>query len=411
MAGAADLTFVRGVGNLGDELIYAGTRRLLAGVPCREIALDQVPVASGHTALLAGGGAWCRPYHELMPLMLPLAELRFERVIVLPSSFDLEVEEVRGALSRSRALVFAREPESYRQIREVCAADLALDCAFFFDYTPYRRPGDGELLAMRVDREAVGPAPAGSNDISRTCSSLDEWLWTIARHATVVTDRAHVMIAAALLGKRVEWSPSSYHKLDGPRRVRAGRIRTFAGQRGVPSRSRRRQRRERRPRWRPAPPRRRRPAGRARRNGRSAGPRTAAARCAAASWSARGRGLASLRPEILAGVAGSGEPRLTVIVLTRDRPHHWQLLLRSLRDHVRLPYRLLMVDNNSAPAARAELSRLVSEIFPTEGRCRRGPGGARWRSSLERREPRLRRRGTPPGGGTGGHRVRDVPRR
>jgi exopolysaccharide biosynthesis predicted pyruvyltransferase EpsI len=42
---------------------------------------------------------------------------------------------------------------------------------------------------------------------------MDHWLWTIARHDTVATDRAHVMIAAAMLGKRVEYHGTNYHKV------------------------------------------------------------------------------------------------------------------------------------------------------------------------------------------------------
>jgi GT2 family glycosyltransferase len=365
---AADLTFVRGAGNLGDELIYAGTRRVLEGLPWREIGLDELPMAHGHTALLAGGGAWCRSYHELMPQVLPQAELRFERVIVLPSSFDLEVHEVREALARSKALVFARERESYRQVREVCDAELAHDCAFFFDYSPFRGRGRGELLAMRSDREAAGPEPEGNVDISRHCSSLDQWLWTVARHATVITDRAHVMIAAALLGKRVEWSPSNYHKLEGlaeyalgdfdvrrvPRRPAARPVSAaigvtgasgamgVTGAMGVAGAAD--------------------GAGEPQPASAGVGSMDDASEPVRARLLARARqGLALVRPDLL---SGGGAPRLTVIVLTRDRPHHWSLLLRSLRDHVRLPYRLLLVDNASAPPARAELRRLCGEIFP-----------------------------------------------
>jgi hypothetical protein len=112
-------------------------------------------------------------------------------------------------------LVFAREETSFKQIRNLCNADLALDCAFFFDFELYKRSdGDGVLNAFRTDPEAApGLIPPNNNDISQTCESLDEWLWTIARHTTVRTDRAHVTIAAAMLGKRVEYRPSIYHKV------------------------------------------------------------------------------------------------------------------------------------------------------------------------------------------------------
>ena len=210
-----DLTFIRIHGNLGDELIYAGTRQLLSGLFYREIGVRSVAEASGHTALIAGGGSWCEAYQD-MPRYLREVERRFERVIVLPSSFDASVEPVKEALRGTRALVFARERESYRQIRGLCRSELTHDCALFFDFRPYRRTGRGVLNAFRTDREGLPAAlPPDNNDVSVTARSLDEWLWTIARHEVVHTDRAHVTIAAAMLGKRVRYRPSNYHKVPG----------------------------------------------------------------------------------------------------------------------------------------------------------------------------------------------------
>jgi len=67
-----------------------------------------------------------------------------------------------------------------------------------------------------VDAEAHGaPVPEDNRDISSECDTLDEWLWTISRHDLIRTDRAHVAIAAAMLGKTVECRPTSYHKVPG----------------------------------------------------------------------------------------------------------------------------------------------------------------------------------------------------
>ena len=145
---------------------------------------------------------------------LPVREARLERVIIMPYSIDVSVRSVRSTLASTKALVFARERTSFEGIRRLCDAKIAHDCAFFFDYRPYLRPGEGCLVAYRTDEESVrGVVPEGNHDISMSCSSLDEWLWTIARHAVVKTDRAHVMIAGALLGKAVEYGTSSYHKV------------------------------------------------------------------------------------------------------------------------------------------------------------------------------------------------------
>jgi hypothetical protein len=369
----SDLTFVRGIGNVGDELIMAGTRRLLAGLPFREAALQEAVQRTGHTAVISGSGAWCQPYHEVLPQALPRLEQRFERVVLLPSSFDLSVGPVRHALGRTRAVVFARELESLRQVREVCAAEVAHDGAFFFDYTPYEMEGAGTLLAFRTDAEAAGgPLPAGNLDISATCSSLDEWLWTIARHQTVLTDRAHVMIAAALLGKRVEYRPSSYHKvgalaafalagcdvrrLEGPLASPVAPVAMSAPEAPAVTAQRRR-------------------AGAMMGGAAPAIPPTAPAPAAPAASAApledtaeqvRARLLARARRNLdllpAALVAGQGEPRLTLVVVSHDRPQHWPRLFQSIRDHVRLPTRLLVLDNASPPAARGQLRRLCGAL-------------------------------------------------
>lgn len=213
---APEMTLIRPFGNYGDELIWAGTRELLRGHVYREIGIDQLASASGELALISGGGAWSRRYNEMMPEALAIAELRFERVIVLPSSFEVSEDRVRFALEKSNATIFARERESFEQIRGLCRARLAHDCAFFADYSGYGSPGEGELNAFRMDGERLGDRelPADNVDISDYADSLDDWLRAIERHAVVNTDRAHVMIAAAMLGKKVRYSPSSYFKVE-----------------------------------------------------------------------------------------------------------------------------------------------------------------------------------------------------
>lgn len=301
-----DLTVVRVGGDLGDDLIWAGTSALLADRIYTETDLGGLCAASGHTVLLSGSGAFCRSYHELMPRALAVAELRFERVLVLPSSFDPSEDEVREALARTGATVFARERESYARIRSLCDARLAHDCSFLFDFSPYARAGEGTLNAFRTDREAAGtmPPPFGNVDISSTASSLEEWLATIAAHELIRTDRAHVMIAAALMGKQVEFAPGPYHKVGG--------IAEYALA-GYPVRP-------------IAEPTKRR-AG-------------AAPRAAASSL--------------------SDHVRVTAVVLTRDRPALVLRAIDSLQANRTSPH-TLVVDNNSAPAAAAALVEECAE--------------------------------------------------
>src|SRR5271169_2679704 len=102
-----DLTFIRLYGNKGDDLIYAGTRQLLARRFYKEVSVRELDGVSGHTAVVAGCGGWCGPYHDMVK-HLPVIESKFERVIVMPSSFDVSVPSVRSTLAATKALLRPR---------------------------------------------------------------------------------------------------------------------------------------------------------------------------------------------------------------------------------------------------------------------------------------------------------------
>jgi hypothetical protein len=213
---APDVTFFRHRGNIGDELIHAGTRQLLSTISYKEVGTWNMQKACGHTALITGSGGWCQPFHHQLPAALTEIEERFCEVIILPSSFDLAEPTVRNTLEKTRALVFALEWDSYRQIQDTCRADIGHDCAFFFNFQPYRQCGhsQGSLIAFRTDNESGrAELPLGNNDISSTAFGLDHWLWLISAHGAIFTDRAHVMIAASQLGKRVFYHRTKYHKV------------------------------------------------------------------------------------------------------------------------------------------------------------------------------------------------------
>jgi GT2 family glycosyltransferase/exopolysaccharide biosynthesis predicted pyruvyltransferase EpsI len=345
--GAQDVTFIRGYGNIGDHLIYAGTRRLLAGFSSREVSILGLEGVTGHTALISGGGAWCRPYHD-MTQYLPIIESQFDRVVILPSSFDLSEESVRQALAATRALVFAREPISYQQIRSLCRADIAHDCAFFFDYSPFVRAGQGTLIAYRSDNESVtGSLPEGNDDISVSCESLDQWLWTIARHQTVKTDRAHVMIAAALLGKRVDYKASSYHKVPSIAGYALKNYQVFAED---------------------CQPNKASPSDRL----------TAQYEVAKISDPTLGveAGQAFVLPDVRAALSRRAqeniklipreflndrtEPEVTVVILSHGRLDCTTQAVRSVIENAIIPVKLLVIDNASADPIRDELRKLTA---------------------------------------------------
>jgi GT2 family glycosyltransferase len=102
-----DLTLVRGPGQDPEGAPLASARELLADHIYREIPFESVCEARGDTVLLDGSPGFVRRAERLMPRALAVAELRFERVIVLPTAVDLSCDPVREVLSRTRATVFA----------------------------------------------------------------------------------------------------------------------------------------------------------------------------------------------------------------------------------------------------------------------------------------------------------------
>jgi GT2 family glycosyltransferase len=326
----APFVLVRSIGNLGDQLIAAGARRLFADIDYRETSIDEAVRSRGATAVLMGSGAWCAPFHEIMPAALTALAARYERLVVLPSSFDVSVSAVRRAVERSGAVIFARERESLRQIATLCDARLAHDTAFFFDFSPYARSGSGVLRAYRNDAEATGHSPieASSRDISTELGSLDEWLWTIARHEEVHTDRAHVMIAAALLGKRVEIHPSTTHKVTA---IAQYALADFPVRAAMNDRT-------------PvaAPAQQPQPLGHIHELRRRL----------------TERGDESLRRIPAEWLARGGDPRVSIVVLSRNRLEQTTACIASIVRHVRIPFRLRVVEDASEPRVRRELARV-----------------------------------------------------
>lgn len=207
-------------GNTGDQLIWSGTRDLLASgqVPFSPITLGEVGEAPHprSTLLIPGSGAFDQRWHEWLPETVCTAARDFEKVVILPSSFDPTVPVVAKCLALHNVHAFAREERSYRRIEGLARASLSFDCAIHFH--EFEAGGgaaalpaeDGLLLlALREDEGSLLPAqglrpdPLVNRDISLCTTRLAEWLDAVSRAARVVTDRLHIAVAAVLLGRRL----------------------------------------------------------------------------------------------------------------------------------------------------------------------------------------------------------------
>ncbi|MDD5056121.1 MAG: hypothetical protein PHZ00_07710, partial [Candidatus Peribacteraceae bacterium] len=118
--------------------------------------------------------------------------------------------------------IFCRERESYNFIKHhwlhaneqlFLSHDLALD----LDYSPFTKtPGEGTLHAFRTDLERTDRGlPPDNTDISlqgTVSTPINNFLRIIAAKREVHTNRLHVAIAAACMGKDVHLYPNSYGK-------------------------------------------------------------------------------------------------------------------------------------------------------------------------------------------------------
>ncbi len=286
--------------NVEERLAAAGAAALLGPLP--HVRVCDLGRTRGEVALLAPGPALCRPADALVARLLAVAALRFDRVIVLPSSVDPDDDLTRDTLARSARIdVFVSDAVSASSLGSSGGVQRQLlpDLALFFDYAPYLRRGRGTLNAFREDsgRCWTAPLPPDNEDISATARSLPEWLHCIGTHETVKTDRAYVMIAAAMLGKRVEFLPDA-----------AGRLEAIAQA------------------W-------------------LADLAVDALPCAISPVDVR------RHPARRAG----RRPRVTAVVVTRNRPRLAARAIESVLQS-RIPTPIVVIDDNSTPAATAALA-------------------------------------------------------
>ncbi len=210
--GKGPVPYFANPGNWGDALIRAGSLAFF-----REIGLEieewrRPPWFAGWGAkaskgplILGGGGGWCEAWDHGERAARRWGR-RFD-VIVLPSTFGRPV-------SIPNATLFARD--SAESIRNAPGALFCHDMSFCLR-APAFPPGEGEGHFFRSDRESARrvPIPSGNDDVSLRGDHRSDpagFFASVARFASVRTDRMHVAIAACLLGRYVRLYPNAYFK-------------------------------------------------------------------------------------------------------------------------------------------------------------------------------------------------------
>ena len=210
-------------GNCGDGLIAMGFRRLAREYSVSHTILLHPRPASGRILLVLGCGNLSRAFHHQVPRIRRYAP-EFNETFLLPCSIDPAAPAVAEMLETlpSSVTIFCREHSSAEKIAPIVsgknAVHLEHDLAFAVDYEPWQQRGAGQLNAFRTDLESCDhPLPPNNLDVSLWGGANDGALLlrTVAGYRCVHTDRAHVAICAAMLGKETHVYPNNYHKVRG----------------------------------------------------------------------------------------------------------------------------------------------------------------------------------------------------
>ena len=252
------ILFVPNYGNGGDALINLGATQFLDRIGVRYERGTSRSDCRGRVVFYSGGGNLVQPYPNLKRF-IERNESQCAAFVILPHTVRAYSSTL--AAMGQHSTIFAREQASFDFLNKHLGGARALlshDMAFMLDQNGLRgmrrpipesftrrrlrrrlvralrsarmaveraRYGSGTLNAFRTDVEAPSgrPRPPGNNDLSRlfAVDDMSEWSCaTTARHLAkaiapyekVRTDRLHIAILSALIGKRVHMLDNSYGK-------------------------------------------------------------------------------------------------------------------------------------------------------------------------------------------------------
>lgn len=242
---------LRNGGNRGDALINQSVTELFAshGVHVEDLWFPEN--VSGDVLFVNGCGNFCAAHNHMVRLV-KFYENRFKKIYILPASFEASYPLVNEFLTdlRNDVVIYCRERFSYDQVAAIRGPEqlfLDSDMAFYFDWSKIDRKGKkGVLHAFRVDKEKNSAVriPDGNRDISvdpkwrhnwrvfDMCKLLGrranakirailerqrcyDFVNEIMEYDEIYTDRAHVAIGGAMLGKKVYLYQNNYHKIKG----------------------------------------------------------------------------------------------------------------------------------------------------------------------------------------------------
>lgn len=213
IAGSGPVYYLANPGNWGDGLIRAGSIKFFKDIDLKykELTLNKkewiLPFMTGGTVIYGGGGAWCDYWNEGEKYISKLQK-RF-KIIVLPSSYEKHYSYPGNVTFFSR--------DKHESLQNMPNSEFCHDMAFYLGKMEAPK-GSGVGYFFRTDVESSNKIeiPSSNRDISlegHHYSEMYPFLKAISEYEVIQTDRLHVAIAGALLGREVHLYPGSYFKI------------------------------------------------------------------------------------------------------------------------------------------------------------------------------------------------------
>ncbi|WP_299546538.1 hypothetical protein [uncultured Tateyamaria sp.] len=220
LANGSALVEIVNSGNWGDGLIHAGQAEFLADIG---VQVERIPVRrlqkkeswktglrrliKGRNAIITGCGAFRDVYNR--PSEFALAAKQFKHVLVMPSSLPFMPN-----LDARRTTFWRRD--SAESMKGAPDARFCHDMAFYLQPSPRKATQDLGMF-FRDDAERSGVTlPPGNVDLSTQGThetDIGPFLDHIGACRVIHTNRLHIGIAGALLGREVHLYPGSNDKI------------------------------------------------------------------------------------------------------------------------------------------------------------------------------------------------------
>jgi exopolysaccharide biosynthesis predicted pyruvyltransferase EpsI len=225
-----------GDGNAGDSLIMYGVYHALhkAGITGYDMCTWSCSLKN-KTIICSGSGNLVGKYKQLRTFLQNNADLKFgNEIILLPQTISNEDKLISSF--GSNITVMCRERQSHAYVHSLMknksniflSHDMAFhisdDLSSFRNTIPNKRcmnvirtclkestlfpiPGDNDDLSFTLNR------PGNTSDVKICKSVCLDMFRSVAQAEHIVTNRLHVGIAAALIGRKVDLYPSNYWKI------------------------------------------------------------------------------------------------------------------------------------------------------------------------------------------------------